>query len=1051
MGGFGFGYGHGAAGRMRRRRFLFGGNAPASPGRIGDLLASPGNGQVTLTHSAPSANGSPITDYAYRYRIVGAPDWTDHADAVSSVPLAVVTGLVNDADPYEFQARARNDLGDGDWSNVAVATPSATALSKPVVALDFDAFAATIENAETGVSYEAFSVAPSGARTLLGVPAAGNGYTVACAGIGALELVVVATLGGVTRESDAYIFDPDNLIARFDFTALSDRALNGYEGWSASQMTIADGMVKKLANTGTTRAWRDLGGQLVGVKARMRRNASLGTQDSADRNWLELISNAAGTRCLRLQLWHSAFDVFTVGYAGGSLAKSYTGQANGRFNDRDVFEWKPATTADGKRFFQLFHQGVAQITSAIDGYTDRGFEVTDFLAGAAPADTLFFVRATTGNPGVAYPHRLLDQIEFRDYSSAVFSVGSTSYGWPTIHEEALFNARLEYLGAIAEVEVCFRTADGRRISAWETFATGGDGTASIAHHFPEAAYNTPDVYLVGRDKADPDKFFIHAIGTLRAFPLMPTLSDIQWGVNPTAMASWDTGPGALQDPGLVYGLQLIDSANTSISGQVPMLANGRPSGMLPDGAGGFMLKYYESGARREAQDGLGQYTLDPIHDPARWIVDIPSHGGAIANPQIISGGRLRFDVISYGVPSLTVRFRPVSGTSEPEPDGVGFSGYLTTPAAGFPPVDPSKLLRPSMVLGWGRADSNCRVSRFMQWHNSIGLPTPSIVYPFTRETAAALPIQQMLRAVIELDHVMWLSMRHQRSLEYWYRYAIETARIVKATTGYARDLLIEIGNERTNSVPDYIPGNAELFLIAAEGGFITGVERGNMLNEYRVDYIRPRTGQADVQAGKTVPFGQRLVGGMSGYNNMMVECIKEGGATTGDLLPPAGSARGDYGAWRVLATTAELESARDHCAAWLIGELRDIMNTGIVPARPDLSDPSVALEGRARSIHTVLPAQNPSTLGTYLCAGGAGTEHGRRIDYLGTTFYLNIDGFKNYYGAANMAAAVTADPGRRGRRLFQRHGRGFDQQDCSATHAGSDRRADDAGCWCSAQ
>ena len=92
-----------------------------APNAVADLTASGGDGEVTLTWSAPSNNGSAISGYVVQYGMVvsGLFDNTYNDDAV---PGATVSGLTNGTE-YQFRVIATNGYGDSPESNVATATP----------------------------------------------------------------------------------------------------------------------------------------------------------------------------------------------------------------------------------------------------------------------------------------------------------------------------------------------------------------------------------------------------------------------------------------------------------------------------------------------------------------------------------------------------------------------------------------------------------------------------------------------------------------------------------------------------------------------------------------------------------------------------------------------------------------------------------------------------------------------------------------------------------------------------------------------------------------
>ena len=98
---------------------------PAAP-----ALAA-GNTELDVSWTAPSDNGSAITDYDLRYSSDGGATWTETADTTDSTSTtATITGLPNGTS-YVVQVRAGNTHGDGAWSpssaEVAAGAPAAPA------------------------------------------------------------------------------------------------------------------------------------------------------------------------------------------------------------------------------------------------------------------------------------------------------------------------------------------------------------------------------------------------------------------------------------------------------------------------------------------------------------------------------------------------------------------------------------------------------------------------------------------------------------------------------------------------------------------------------------------------------------------------------------------------------------------------------------------------------------------------------------------------------------------------------------------------------------
>lgn len=93
-------------------------SAPAAPG------ATPGNGLVDLSWTAPATGGSPITGYTVAYQAAGVRKWTTTTPSPADATSMTVTGLTNNT-TYSFKVLATNANGSGPYSPVTTAKPVA--------------------------------------------------------------------------------------------------------------------------------------------------------------------------------------------------------------------------------------------------------------------------------------------------------------------------------------------------------------------------------------------------------------------------------------------------------------------------------------------------------------------------------------------------------------------------------------------------------------------------------------------------------------------------------------------------------------------------------------------------------------------------------------------------------------------------------------------------------------------------------------------------------------------------------------------------------------
>ena len=114
-------------------RFIFVMDDPANQETIPDvpvapIVAAASATSATITWVEPDDNGPAISSYDLRYRVVGAPSWTDAADITG---LTYTAASLSAGTQYEAQVRATNNLGDSAYSLSGTGSTLSSAPSTP--------------------------------------------------------------------------------------------------------------------------------------------------------------------------------------------------------------------------------------------------------------------------------------------------------------------------------------------------------------------------------------------------------------------------------------------------------------------------------------------------------------------------------------------------------------------------------------------------------------------------------------------------------------------------------------------------------------------------------------------------------------------------------------------------------------------------------------------------------------------------------------------------------------------------------------------------------
>ncbi|MCQ3815127.1 MAG: fibronectin type III domain-containing protein, partial [Acidimicrobiia bacterium] len=101
------------------------------PGAPTQLTVTPASQQLTVTWMPPANNGgADITSYVVSHKLAsaGADAWSTPVSVTAPTVTAVISSLTN-ASVYEVRVAARNSAGQGAWSEVVSAAPSATVVA----------------------------------------------------------------------------------------------------------------------------------------------------------------------------------------------------------------------------------------------------------------------------------------------------------------------------------------------------------------------------------------------------------------------------------------------------------------------------------------------------------------------------------------------------------------------------------------------------------------------------------------------------------------------------------------------------------------------------------------------------------------------------------------------------------------------------------------------------------------------------------------------------------------------------------------------------------
>lgn len=175
-----------------------GGGAPTVPGKPGSVTATPYDAKIGVSYTAAAANGAAISQYEAQCESVDSPTVTG-TSATGTATNILLTGAVN-AKTYTCKVRARNSVGDGEYSDPSAAVTPQAGLDPSVPAKP----AAPSATAGSGSVALTFAAPANGGAAITGYSASctssdgGSAGTASTTNGGATSLTVTGLTGGKT-------------------------------------------------------------------------------------------------------------------------------------------------------------------------------------------------------------------------------------------------------------------------------------------------------------------------------------------------------------------------------------------------------------------------------------------------------------------------------------------------------------------------------------------------------------------------------------------------------------------------------------------------------------------------------------------------------------------------------------------------------------------------------------------------------------------------------------------------------------------------------------
>lgn len=687
--------------------------------------------------------------------------------------------------------------------------------------------------------------------------------------------------------------------------------------------------------------------------------------------------------------------------------------------DSVAFQVKPFSL---KLYLQAFQNSIPVFSD--NGY--RGMEVSP-----GPGDDITIYKAGGIDPG--FPIKFAQKIKVTDTSLSVVQIAPPHIvaPTPTVPGYVSVQGNIATGGGVTSVDKFFYLSDTGEIltASPYTSAVSGGVIPTVQHPLPDGATGRPIGVAVFKT-GDPTVIATEPMGLFPGFPVFRT-GLVQMGVNMGGSAAV-----MMQDlADMAYWQPLVPSGH---DGGLYFTNEGFPTGEMYLDANGVFFRLWDFAKFGLMQ--IGPYTIaftgfSTVTDFVPEVFQV--YGG---NSATLNGdGTITLYITDPATASTAyIKLNKQSGSAI-NPAGMKATIYKngvdknqvwndpsvwTYGGPGFARAkDATTLLR----NGLGQLDGHKWI-RPMDYFfvNAIGYKVTGYPYTMVGGRPSAYNIRKLARACGQANQSLWIADQPKYNDLNEDLFALGNAQRIKLETGFTGDIMVEIGNERGNFDSVYgltqeqRRGMALNWKFGGSEVICNNLDSGN----YRSDDPTKNTGpngtlylsvinwyESNVTRRIVQPGEQFYTPRFSG-SKALIKVVSATPVASGTTIPSSDTINFSDGKFQILWIDDGGNSAGNALEnLWCVVRTHrstQIMKTGIIPGRPDLSDPSAALGNRVYSYLGTFGAVpvaffTPGLIEAY-------KTYGATVDYFGRSYYAGVDGSRDYQSkvySGDYSGAVT--------------------------------------------